>query len=163
VTRSVLRFGVLRFALRSGWVVAVVGCGGKDLPGHYWDVVVTGQDNQCTGNAPDYTEQYEYRVVIAGNDIEVAIGPDVFALGTIEACSVQYSSLAWSDYRDDKEIQWEILGEGRINLGNGAGCVADTDWEGTETFLVTNSAHPDVSSGCTYTLSVTGTYKFEVE
>ena len=143
--------------------VAAIGCSGKELPGHYWDVVIEGTDNQCTGNAADYRGEYEYRLLIEGNDIQLAIGPDVFAQGRIEACSVEYSSLAWSDYRDGNEIQWEILGEGRINLGAGAGCVNGTDWEGVETFVVTYSAHPDVSSGCTYATTVTGTYKFEVE
>ena len=146
-------------------VLAAVGsgCGGGKLPGHYWDVKVSGTANECTGNAADYTNEYRFRAIIDGNDLQLAIKDDIFATGTIEACSVVYSSLAWSDYRDGNEIQWEILGEARVNIGPEGGCVNGSDWEGTETFLVTNSAHPDVSPGCTYTLSVDGTYQFEVE
>lgn len=143
--------------------VILIGCGGKDLPGHYWNVTVDGSDNQCTGNAADYHNEYEYRLVIDSNDVQVAIGEDVFATGTIEGCTVSYASLAWSDYRDDLEIQWEILGVARINVGGGAGCVTGSDWEGTETFLITESAHPDVQPGCTYTLTATGTYVGLVE
>lgn len=143
--------------------VALGGCGGKELPGHYWDVVVEGSENLCTGNAPDYREEYEYRVLLEGNDIQVAIDEDVFATGTIEGCTVTYNSLSWSDYRDDLEIQWEILGSARVNIGGDKGCIPDRDWDGTETFLVTESAHPDVQPGCTYTLTVTGAYTHEVE
>ncbi|MEZ4235715.1 MAG: hypothetical protein R3F59_06040 [Myxococcota bacterium] len=139
------------------------GCGGQELPGQYYDVSVDGQDNQCTGNAPNYHEEYEFRLVIDGNDIQLAVGPDIFATGTIGACDISYSSLAWSSYRDGNEIQWEILGQAKINVGAGGGCVNGKDWEGLETYLVTNSAHPDVSSGCTYDVAVTGTWTHEVQ
>ena len=42
-------------------------------------------------------------------------------------------------------------------MRGGGGC-GEKDWEGTETFLITESAHPSVAAGCTYTLEATGTW-----
>lgn len=137
----------------------VVGCGNGTLPGHYFDITVTGTDNDCTEDPPGESERYEYRVELAGNDVSIAIGEAVFATGTVEGCEVSYSSLVWSDYRDDQEIRWQISGEARVDVSGGDGCVnGGQDWEGTETIVVVDSAHPDVSAGCTYTMDVTGTW-----
>lgn len=139
------------------------GCGAGDLPGHYWDVVVDGTTNACTGGGANYREEYAYRVIIDGNDISVAIDEDIFATGLVDGCRFDYDSLVWSTYRDDFEIQWQITGTAYVNVGGGGGCVPDRDWEGTETFIVTTSAHPDVSAGCTYETEVTGKYVKEVQ
>ncbi|MEQ1502682.1 MAG: hypothetical protein ABMB14_10650 [Myxococcota bacterium] len=151
-------------ALRAAWCAIPLACACRtdELPGHYWDVTTDGVENLCTGGGADYHEEFEYRGVFEGNDLTLAIGEDIFATGTIEGCSVSYDSLAWSDYREGKEIKWQIAGTARVNVGGAGGCVEGTDWEGTETFIVTESAHPDVSPGCTYTLNVSGTYLREV-
>jgi hypothetical protein len=141
----------------------LAGCGAGELPGQYFDVSASGAENLCTGGGTAYSDKFEYRVVIAGNSLQVAIEDDIFATGTIEGCSLSYTSIAWKDYRDDFEINWQILGTARANLGGGAGCVDGTaDWEGEETFIVITSAHPEVSPGCTYTLDLTGKFLREV-
>lgn len=144
------------------FLALAAGCGEGELPGQYWQVDLRGAENLCTGNGTDYAESLEYRVEFAGNDVSIAVGPDVFATGTAEGCSLAYTSLVWSDYRDGHEIQWQILGQARVDVGGGDGCVADFDWQGTETFVITQSAHPDVAPGCTYTLDVTGTWTEEI-
>ena len=141
----------------------LVGCGGGELPGQYFDVTANGEENLCTGSGTGYTDKFEYRVVIEGNDLQLAIGEDIFATGTIEGCLLSYTSLVWSDYRDDKEIQWQIVGSARANLGGGAGCVDGTDWEGSEQFVIVTSEHDEVQPGCTYTLGMTGKFLREVE
>lgn len=151
---------------RSAMVLLTLGlgaCGSEDLPGEYWKVDVTGAENTCTGNGADYSESYEYRVIFEGNDITLAIGPDIWATGIAEGCTLNYTSLVWSDFREDYEIEWEILGTSLVNVGGGGGCVADGDWQGTETFVVDTSEHPDVQPGCTYSLDVTGTFLKTVE
>ena len=135
----------------------LAGCGPGELPGDYFQVTVTGAENLCTGDGTDYTENYEYRVMVENTDLTLAIGEDVWATGTADGCHLDYTSLAWSTYREDLEIQWQINGDAMVNLGGGAGC-APQDWEGTETFVITESAHPAVKAGCTYTLDVVGKY-----
>ena len=137
---------------------ALTACGGEDLPGEYWKVQLSGAENACTGNGADYSAEYEYRVVFDGNDITLAIGDDIWATGIAEGCTLNYSSLVWSDERDGYEIEWEILGNSVVNVGGNGGCTSESDWEGTETFVVDTSEHPDVQPGCTYTLDVTGQF-----
>ena len=145
-------------ALAAALGAALCGCGTAELPGDYWNISMVGADNGCTGGGADYSAEYEYRVLFEGNDITLAIGEDIWATGIVEGCTLSYTSLVWSDYREDLEIEWEILGTSQVNVGGGGGCVDGTDWQGTETFIVTTSAHPDVSPGCAYTLEVTGEY-----
>lgn len=154
------RVGAVRAALLA--CVVLVGCSAEDLPGDYWTVTVTGSENLCTGNGIGYSEQFDYRLEIDGNDVAVAIGEDVWATGVLDGCNLSYTSLAWSSYRNDLEIAWQIVGASKINVG-GQGCVDEQDWEGTETFVITESAHPDVPPGCTYTLDVVGQYQRKVE
>ncbi len=144
------------------------GCGSGELPGHYFDVSLSGAENRCTGDGTGYTETYEYRLELAGNDLVLAIGDAVFATGSLQGCTATYSSLVWSDYREDadgkdREITWQIDGSARVDVSGGSGCVEGaTDWSGTETFTVLNSEHPDVSAGCTYTLDVSGAWVRDV-
>jgi hypothetical protein len=141
----------------------LAGCGGGELAGQYFDVTAKGAENLCTGSGTDYTEQLIYRLVVEGNSLQVAVEDDVFATGTIEGCSLSYSSIVWSDYRDEKEIKWQIIGSARANLGGGAGCVPDGDWEGDEQFVVITSEHDEVQPGCTYDLTMTGKFNREVD
>ena len=140
----------------------LAGCGAAELDGQYFDVTANGVENLCTGGGAGYSESFEYRIIIAGNDLQVAIADDIFATGTVEGCSLSYTSLVWSDYRDDKEIEWQIVGSARANLGGGAGCVEGGDWEGTEQFIIITSAHEEVQPGCTYDLAMTGKFLREV-
>ena len=148
------------------WALALLaasaaGCGKGELPGQYFKVTLDGAENLCTGDGTGYHEEYEYRLIVDGTDLSVAIDEDVWALGTVDGCNLSYTSLSWSTYREDLEIQWEILGDAVVNLGGGGGC-GDRDWEGTERYLITESAHPSVEAGCTYTLNVVGAFLREV-
>lgn len=146
-------------------VAAAVGCGQEDLPGNYFDVTLQGSENLCTGGGADHQEKLTYRVEWAGNDITLAIDDDVWATGTAEGCRLDYTSVAWASYRDDHEIQWQITGTARVDAEGGSGCVEGgaSDWSGTETFIVTNSEHPDVAPGCTYTLEVEGAFVEKIQ
>lgn len=146
-----------------GTCVLAAGCSEKELPGEYWNITVSGAENLCTGNGTGYTENFEYRVVISINDATMYIGDDNWANGILDGCSLHYESIAWSDFRDGYEIQWVLTGDAVVNPGGPvAGCVEGLDWQGTEVFTVTNSAHPAVQSGCTYTLDVFGEWTREV-
>ena len=142
--------------------VGLAGCGGGELPGQYFDLKANGTENLCTGGGTSYSETLEYRVIVDGNDLQLAIEEDIFATGTIEGCSLSYASIVWSDYRDDKEIKWQILGSADANLGGASGCVTDGDWQGEETFIIVTSEHDEVQPGCTYSLGLTGKFLREV-
>jgi len=147
-----------------GGVVALLltGCGNDELPGEYFDLVVTTTENECTGNGLSYTDGFEYRVMLDGNDATVAVGEDVFAVGTLDGCNLSYTSLVWTTYLADgdsqKEVKWQIDGNAEVNFGGGGGCVDQADWEGTENFQILASEHSAISPGCLYELSVTGTW-----
>jgi hypothetical protein len=154
--------------VRSTAVLALSGlcaCGGAELPGHYFDVRLEGAENGCTDEAPgSYGEEFEYRLELDVNDATLAIGDDIFATGSLEGCQLNYTSLVWTSYRDNKEITWQIVGQARIDLGGGEGCVVGTsDWDGIEQFVVLSSNADDVSAGCTYDLTAGGTWSREVE
>ncbi|MBX2796304.1 MAG: hypothetical protein KTR31_01505 [Myxococcales bacterium] len=151
VPRSLL--GVGFFAL------LLTGCDGEELTGNLFDLTLTGADNQCTGNGTDHTERHQYRVDFDNTDLIVAVGEDVWATGTIDGCNLEYTSIVWSSLRGGFEIEWQISGQAQVDVAGGDGCATDDDdWVGTETFLVTNSAHPKVQPGCTYSLDVSGDF-----
>ncbi len=144
----------------------LAGCGDGELPGHYFDVRLEGTENGCTGDDPGgYGEEFEYRLALDVNDATLSIGEDVFATGTLEGCQLTYTSLVWTSYRNNSAVTWQISGTARIDLGGGEGCVTGTgDWDGTETFVVLESAEGSgVAAGCTYDLRVAGTWSREVE
>ncbi len=151
----------LMLALGS-WLLST-GCGGGDLPGHYWNVEATGVENACTGNGAQWSDSFDYRVTFDGNDIVLAVGEDVFATGFADGCSLSYQSIVWGEDVEGDEVRWQILGSARVDPGGGAGCVADSDWDGTEIFEIVNSEHPDISVGCTYSTQLIGTWEMEVQ
>jgi hypothetical protein len=138
------------------------GCGAADLPGFYYDVTATTREDTCNSPAVQYTEDFEYRLFIEANQAEVGIGPDTFATGTVDGCTVSYASITWTETRDAGNIQWTLEGEATAERGGGA-CGAPSAWFGTETFTVQSSEDPSISPGCTYTLDLLGSYIGEVE
>lgn len=140
----------------------LAGCGGGELPGMYFSLTAEGQENLCTGGGADHSEKLEYRVLTNGNELQIAIEDDIFATGTIEGCTLSYASVVWADYRDDREIKWQIVGSATANLGGASGCVPDSDWQGTEEFIVVTSEHEEVQPGCTYTMGLSGKFLREV-
>jgi hypothetical protein len=158
------RLRSLAAPVRTAVLVLCVACAGEELPGNYFEVRLEGVENDCTGDAADYADTIEYRLTTDVNDATLAIEDDVFGTGTLEGCQLTYTSLVWTSYRDNQEVTWQILGDARIDLGGGDGCVeAGSDWEGTETFVILSSNADDVAAGCTYTVGVSGTFSRIVE
>ena len=97
----------------------LVGCGNADLKGHYWNLTLQGDEDACTGDAANYSEKLEYRVLYEGNDVTLAVGEDEFAEGTANGCSIAYESVIWEDIRGDFAIRWQITGSAVVNVGGG--------------------------------------------
>lgn len=169
---SKARFGSAAAAL----VLTLAGCGEGELPGHYWDVELSLLEDACNASPVGYNESLEYRVAYDLDDIEVAVGPDVFATGTSSGCEVSYSTITWTEPRRDGDVQWQLRGSAKVQQGSGGGCAIQdpiaacpnvpafaADWRGCEVFTIVSSEDPNVNPGCTYTLQLSGTYVGEVE
>ena len=143
--------------------VGLSGCSDEDLRGHYWNVSLSGVDDQCTEGAADYTEKLEYRMRISGQEVVLAVGSNEFAWGTINGCFAEYESVVWTEERNGYDVSWKIIGSATVNT-QGATCKVDgKDWSGGEVFEVINSDDPTISPGCNYTVAVTGTYIEEIK
>lgn len=147
------------------WLAIASGCTGAGLEGNLFDVTLVGVDNDCTGEPLNRRENHEYRLVIDGLNIVVAIGEDEWATGSINGCRIEYESVIVTDVRNDAEgnqheIRWRITGEAEIDQSGGASCIdeGNLDWIGTETIEVIRSQHPNVDPGCTYSFESTGLF-----
>lgn len=148
-----------------GTTVLAGGCAGADVRGHYFNLQAKGAQDDCTGASVNYAEKVGYRLVLDGNDLEVAVDEDVFASGMLNGCSIQYESVIWADERDGFELRWQIHGAATVNIGGAESCKPQngTDWDGTEIFEVISSQDPAISPGCEYTLNMSGKYVEEVK
>lgn len=142
--------------------LALIACGQDDLPGHYWELDVSTAADTCNSPAVGYGDSFEYRLEIGVEEVSVAIGPDTFATGTINGCTVEYDSVIWTEQRPAGEVLWTLHGEALAQRGDGA-CGIASDWIGTEVFTIVSSADPAIRPGCTFTTDLTGTYVGEVE
>ncbi len=140
------------------WVPLLVACNGDSERGHYFDITLAGADDECTSDPVSYEEKIEYRLVVDGQAIELAVGPDVFATGTVNGCELVYTSVLWTEDRGEARISWQIQGSARVNLDGGCPIESGGDWEGTETFEIISSDEPALQPGCEYGLDVTGTH-----
>lgn len=164
---SKARFGTTAAAL----AVMLAGCGEGDLPGHYWDVDLSVLEDTCNASQVGYSETLEYRVVYDLEDIEVAVGPDVFAAGTSSGCKLTYQTITWTEPRAAGDVQWRISGAALVEQGTTGSCQVQNpieecpnvpafaaDWRGCEVFTIVSSEDPDIDPGCTYTVQLNGTY-----
>lgn len=133
------------------------GCGDAALKGDYFLLNFTGVEDGCTGAAPTASERLEYRVIVDAEEVDVAVGPDVFASGTANGCELSYSSVIWTEDREGYEIRWQIKGTATYNPG-GCNPANGTDWDGVEVFEMIASDDPELSPGCEYTMLVEGTF-----
>ena len=140
------------------------GCGNDDLEGHYWAITARGAENGCTDEPADTVDKFEYRLQYDGTDVEVAIGPDVFAEGVANGCQLAYESIIWTEESGGYEVACRIIGSAIAQQG-GTACAVEngTDWDGTEIFEVVTSEHPDVSPGCQYEMTLEGKYLEQVK
>ncbi len=152
----------MRFALIA---MVLVGCKNADLKGHYWNISIQGDEDDCTGGSAKYGDKLDYRVVFDGNDITLAVAKDEFATGGVNGCSISYDSVIWEDERAGFGLRWQIHGSATVNVGGGKSCQPGngTDWDGVETFEVISSEDPDISPGCEYSLNLSGKYVEEVK
>ena len=143
----------------------VVGCGEKPTPGFLWDVTAQVTANYCFQADEGWEESHTYKLGFEGSAVSLSIGEDQFATGTISGCQVVYHSVVWKEDRDGYELRWRLDGDAFYRQEGGCETFLDDniDWQGTETFTIENSTHPDYEVGCTMELDVQGEYAGQVE
>lgn len=135
-------------------------CGADDTQAFEWDI------NLNRDGSEDWSDNLRYRLNFVPNtaSVNLSIGDETFAKGTISGCSINYQSVVWGELRDGFEVRWKIDGEA-IYQQNG-GCETQlpegVDWDGTEVFSIVLSDHPEIPVGATYTLTTQGTYAGQV-
>ena len=123
-----------------------------------WSVTVTGTETNCTQDQSGYIDNYQYDVVYDGTRAKIYIDNSMFATGDLRGCSLQYKSAAYLEDSSGGRFTWDITGDADVQSAGG-GCVEDElDWKGTEVVTVLESENPSVEVGCTYTMSVEGTF-----
>ena len=143
----------------------VAACGGP-LPGFYWELDQVVDTDTCHSSpVPADDALLEYRLAFDVNDVTLAIGEDEFAQGSVQGCTIAYSTVVWPDERDGFRIAWQMNGSASISRGGTDGCSIGngTDWDGTETFTVVTSEDPNLQPGCQYTVQLSGSYIQEVQ
>jgi hypothetical protein len=150
------------------WMIlggGLASCGEAEAPGFLWDVTTVVTGNFCFQAEEGWTEEFTYKLAFEGAAVNLSIGDDQFASGSISGCQVVYHSVVWMEPRDGFELRWKIDGEAYYRQSGGCENFLDDnrDWQGTETFTVVNSEHPDYPVGCTMELEVQGTYAGAIE
>ena len=142
--------------------VACSGCS-NGLDGFVWEVTLTGATDTCNDPTVPYRETFDYVVDLSSPpDVSVGIGDTVFALGSLAGDRIEYSSVIWTDTRDNGELRWQLTGEARFRTGGTTGTLPDgIDWEGEETFEIVDSSVAGIEIGCTYVMEAEGTYEGE--
>lgn len=138
--------------------LGAVGCT-ESGSGFAWSVDLSGIDDEC--NEPDavYEDTLEFLMDFEGSAATLALGPSVFATGTISGCTVTYQSVVWPDERDGHALRWRLEGSATWRPG-GTACNLEegVDWLGQETVTIVDSEHPDLEPGCRYTMQTEGIY-----
>ena len=135
-------------------------CTPSEEPDASWEVTVTGTETSCVSDTTGYLENYTYDVFQEATQIKIVIDDSLFATGQLRGCFIEYQSAAYLEDAPEGRFTWDISGRADVQ-GAAGGCELPEgiDWQGTETLTVLDSEHPDIAAGCTYTMSVEGTYK----
>lgn len=144
-------------------VFFLVGCGTQTPdPDAVWEVTLTGDSTNCFDSTEGYQNQYNYQIYYPSSDAttEIRIDGELFASGFTSGCTIEYSTPTWLEERDQGYLKWSIEGTAEAQQGAGGCSIAKKfDWYGTETITVEESTDPEISEGCTYTLTTTGFFK----
>ena len=124
-----------------------------------WDVTITGVETNCTDDASGYLNTYSYDIQYDGTRAKIYIDNAMYATGDHRGCSLKYTSASYLEESPDGSFSWEISGDADVeSQGNSCDLPEGVDWQGTETLTVLESENPNVEVGCTYSMTVEGTF-----
>ncbi len=147
-------------------LLCALSCKEKEKPGFIWEVSVISAEDGCNTPPVEYNGAVNMDYLLRFDESRVVLSVDGvdFASGTISGCEIEYESSVWGEARDGNEIKWQLTGTATYRSGGTACNLPDgRDWEGQEVFTIVSSEHPDIASGCTYTLDLNGVYRGESE
>ena len=147
------------FFLKGVFMGMLLACAPQEEPDASWKVTVTGTETDCTSDTSGFLSEYTYDVFQEATQIKIYIEDSLFATGQLRGCFIEYQSAAYLEDAPEGRFTWDITGVADVQ-GAAGGCdlPEGLDWQGTETVTVLDSEHPDVLPGCTYNMSVEGTY-----
>ncbi|MFH1467081.1 MAG: hypothetical protein ABIO70_22045 [Pseudomonadota bacterium] len=129
-----------------------------------WDVTITGIEDLCNPTDPQGSlEEVTYSLLFDGSLTSIYIGPDLFAQGIMSGCALEYDSPVVGERRGENEefwVKWQITGDATLRQGGSSCDIVEEgiDWVGEETFEIVETDDPSLQIGCTYTMSVVGTF-----
>jgi hypothetical protein len=151
-------------------LIALLACTESRIPegALFYDVTVTtadvDDDNVVDSCHPDaqvaiVTENYRYAVFFDAERAEVYVGEELFAVGSIGGCRLQYQTVVVGEESDaDGDVKWQLFGSAALDPGDDACVEGDGDWLGSEVFEIVSSENDTLSPGCTYEMETTGTF-----
>lgn len=142
-------------------LAAALGTGCQEsATGFTWEVTATGVEDLCNVPPQAYQESFDYTLFFSGSMTDLRVQGQSFATGEISGCNLSYVSPIMGEKRPSGAlVKWQLEGDATLRQG-GASCdlPEDRDWVGTEIFTIVESEDPDLVAGCSYTLSLEGTY-----
>jgi hypothetical protein len=125
-----------------------------------FEVTTTGIADSCHPEATEGSvETYTYALAFDASSATIYIGEDVFAVGSITGCDLQYQTvIIGSETQNDGFVHWQLFGQASLDAGTNACVEGDDDWKGTETFEIQSSDDDTLEPGCTYDMKTTGRF-----
>ena len=151
-------------------VLSLIACSNSKIPEDaiFYDITVTTADledglgggvDECHPDSTEgYEKTFEYALAFDGTKATIYIGEDVFASGTIQGCRLTYSTVViGGETEEDGAIKWQLFGSADVDPSEGNACVeGDSDWRGTEAFVIVNSENETLEPGCEYRTNTYG-------
>ncbi len=142
-------------------VLSLLACEQSRVPEDaiYFEVEVTGNIDECHPEAEGgYRETFTYALAFDASSATIYIGEDVFAVGTIVGCDLEYHTVViGEDTEADGAVKWQLYGSASVDPSPGDACVeGEAEWEGTEFFEIVSSEDETLVPGCQYSMTASG-------
>ncbi|MFZ5480708.1 MAG: hypothetical protein ACOZNI_28365 [Myxococcota bacterium] len=150
-----------------GLFVLLAACQQSRVPAGalLYEITVTGTEDTCHPDAEEgYQETFTYAVALDAAETTIYIDDQVFAIGTIKGCEVEYNTVVIGEETEaDGEVRWQLFGSADFDPGDDSCVEGENDWFGNETFEIVSTEDETLEEGCTYATEVAGTFKGQVE
>jgi hypothetical protein len=151
-------------------LAALLACTESRIPegALFYDVTVAPADvdedgliDSCHPDAPvaAFEDTYRYAVFFDAERAEIYVGEELFAVGSLGGCRLQYQTVVVGEESDaDGDVKWQLFGSAALDPGDDACVEGEGDWTGSEVFEIVASEDDVLSVGCTYETQTTGVF-----
>lgn len=125
-----------------------------------WEVDLAVVTDRCLPAASEgYAESLRYDLSYEANLVSMSLEGVEFATGAASGCALSYTSAVWGETVEGYAVRWQLTGEALYRPGGtSCGLPAGVDWQGTETFQIVGSEHPEIAVGCEVLLTADGVF-----